>query len=583
MTNKPAKTLAADSAAQSDSASRSNSAALPAMNRLLQHRMSPLLLTLAGGLLVWLALPPLGWWPLAWVAAVPWAMLVAAPPTNTTQRDKRNWCLQIWLGGFLFWLGTMYFLPLPHPALWLAWPLLAGYLALWHLWALSAARVLVHQFRWPLIAALPVAWTTAEWLRGWLLTGFAMALVGHSQYRQIIVIQIADLGGAYLVSFVVLMFGTALVSMTQATRPVRRWGSLVAAVAIVAGVVGYGQFRLTNLPDRDDELLVKAVIVQGSIDTEFPDSIEAARDFWQKQWDEYLQLTRQALEEFPDTQLLIWPETALLQPDFVPEADETKLSAEEQEQLLQMRSDLAAAWRLVTAPAPTGQPVPLLTGVHSIQMAADKQYNGAALIDEPGQIADRYFKNHRVLFGEYIPLADRFTWLDRISPIGKSLSAGTRAEVIEFGGLNFLPNICFESTVPHLIRRHVREVQRTGRGPDILLNLTNDGWFFGTSCLDLHLACNVFRAVEMRCPVWVAANTGLSAEIEANGLIRQLGPRRQTGLLAVNGAKSDYGSVYLQIGDSPWWVLTIVVLGLWFLVKSGRWAGKAGGLSPSHI
>ncbi len=65
-----------------------------------------------------------------------------------------------------------------------------------------------------------------------------------------------------------------------------------------------------------------------------------------------------------------------------------------------------------------------------------------------------------------------------------------------------------------------------GKEPDILVNLTNDGWFWGSSELDMHLACGVFRAVECRKPFLIAANTGFSAWIDGDGRIRRQGPRR---------------------------------------------------------
>lgn len=563
-----------------------------------QHALSrpgmPLLLTCLGSFAVWLALPPIGWWPLAWVAAIPWTLLIflapieplsiaATPSAKKISRwhtfrnwlcgreHERSWRFQVWLGGFLFWLATLYFLPLPHPALWIAWPLLSGYLALWHVFALGSAKMLVHRWHWPIVWALPLAWTTSEWLRGWIITGFAMAFVGHSQYQMPIAIQLADLGGAYLVSFVIILFGAATASMAIATSQPQRWASLITAITTIVVVIVYGQFRLTNQPQASDKPQVVAAIIQGSIDTEFPDSMEEAQRVFENQWSQYQSLSQQARLQIPQAQLLIWPETAFLQPDYLPDSGEERLTESERSQLAEARSALTDAWQAVTIAADlkqspqaeANQPIPLLTGIHSVNPIHQQHYNAVALIERPGIISTRYFKNHRVLFGEYIPLADWFPWLDRISPIGKSLSAGKQASVIEFQGLRLLPNVCFESTVPHLIRKHVRQAQREGKSPDILLNLTNDGWFFGTSCLDLHLACNVFRAVEMRRTVWVAANTGLSADIDSAGRILQVGPRRAQGIVPVIGTPSNHPpSLYLWWGDLIWWLAGLSIIGL---------------------
>ena len=90
-----------------------------------------------------------------------------------------------------------------------------------------------------------------------------------------------------------------------------------------------------------------------------------------------------------------------------------------------------------------------------------------------------------------------------------------------------------------------------------MVNITNDGWFFGTSCLDLHLACNVFRSVEMRKTNLVCANTGLSAEIDPYGKILQQGPRQATATLRAVVKPGDRRSVYRLIGDLP-----VMVFGL---------------------
>jgi apolipoprotein N-acyltransferase len=106
----------------------------------------------------------------------------------------------------------------------------------------------------------------------------------------------------------------------------------------------------------------------------------------------------------------------------------------------------------------------------------------------------------------------------------------------------------------------LKEIETSGRPIDWLVNLTNDGWFFGTSCLDLHLACNVFRAVELRRPMLVAANTGFSAEIDRHGRLLQQGPRREEGILRVRlDQQPTTISPYRMIGDWPWFACGIFV------------------------
>ena len=150
-------------------------------------------------------------------------------------------------------------------------------------------------------------------------------------------------------------------------------------------------------------------------------------------------------------------------------------------------------------------------------------------MDPRGEITARYFKMHPVMFGEYVPLGEIIPAIYRLFPLPNGLTAGTQPAAVDVKGMIVSPSICFENTIPHLIRGHVAELARRGMSPDVLVNLTNDGWFWGSSILDLQLDCAVLRAVELRRPFLVAANTGFSAWINGNGRIMALGPRRAIG------------------------------------------------------
>jgi apolipoprotein N-acyltransferase len=107
--------------------------------------------------------------------------------------------------------------------------------------------------------------------------------------------------------------------------------------------------------------------------------------------------------------------------------------------------------------------------------------------------------------------------------------------------------------LPHLIRQQVVELARRDQTPNVLVNLTNDAWFWGSSELDMHLASGVFRAVEMRTPLVVAANRGLSAYVDYLGRVVAVTERNEPGKLVVDVAlptRSDaYPSMYAKFGD----------------------------------
>ena len=109
--------------------------------------------------------------------------------------------------------------------------------------------------------------------------------------------------------------------------------------------------------------------------------------------------------------------------------------------------------------------------------------------------------------------------------------------------------------------------------PDVLVNLTNDGWFWGSSELDLHLMCGVFRAVECRKPLLIAANTGFSAVVDADGRILRQGPRRDTAVLVDEVKFDNRRSTYVRFGD--WGAGLCLLFGLsTAVVGTARWRGR---------
>lgn len=552
-------------------------------------------LAFLGALLFGAALPPIGWSGLAWAALLPWSIIVALP----RRLERREWAW-IWLAAWLLWLGLLYFIPIPHPALWAFWPLLAAYCALYVPAFLAAARWLHHRGRLPLWLAVPICWAGLEWVRGNFLTGFAMGFLSHSQYRQPLVIQVAELGGAYLLSFLLAMCGAFAAGgllleqqlrsdlVGPARRPTARSivGQIIGVLAVFLGVCLYGAGSLGGFSgkwtaDQSQQLKqraaeqaeLRALVIQGSIDTTFPETREELEQVFAAQFRQYRELTIAARKEYPDAQLVIWPETIFVQTLLLPRELEQVVDAEQRAMLEQARREFSLCYQSSLGVLPQGDEpdppcatcLPLLTGVGTHDLQTGLSFNSIGLIDESCEVVERYDKMHRVIVGEYLPLGEWFPWIYQWTPVGRGIARGQAPAAIEVQGVRFCPSICFESTVPHLIRRQVQQLAAAGKEPDVLVNPTNDGWFFGTSCLDLHLACNVFRAVELRKPMVVAANTGFSAWIDAQGRILEQGPRRATGYFAVSLQRSDGKlSGYRIIGDWPWLICGLASVAVLF-------------------
>ena len=513
---------------------------------------------LCSGLLLWAAFPPWGLWPLAWIAPVGWLGLVRRPAL-----PGRHPYLVIWLAGWWHWAAVLQGIRLAHPALYLGWLSLSAYLAVYPSIFVGLTRVAVHRAHVPLLVAAPLVWTGLEWFRGHALTGFSLGLLGHTQVVWTSLIQVAELAGAYAVSFVMMMVAAAVAEawdarLSRGTRCRR----LVLAAAIILVVPLYGRVRISagDAGSADGERSFRVALIQGSFDTVF--EADPERDV--AVFSRYLELSLQAVQNDPQVELVVWPESAftgtlgdvVAAPPWNP-PPESGLSAERFQRSLQaweeaFRQKTDYVTSRLNEVSGGGRQVSLIVGCDTQRFAGGRaeRLNAALLIAPSGQVRARYFKQHLVMFGEYIPFGERFPLLYDLTPMAAGLTPGVVPQAFRVGKVVLSPSICFESTVPHLIRRQVVALQRAGTPPDMLVNVTNDGWFWGSSILDLHLACNVFRAVENRLPLVIAANTGISAHIDANGRIGSRGGRREEAILYADVQPHARTSKYHLWGDS---------------------------------
>ncbi|MFV2066780.1 MAG: apolipoprotein N-acyltransferase [Pirellulales bacterium] len=530
-------------------------------------RESTLLPALLGSLLLWMAYPPCGLWPLAWIAPTAWLGLISRP-SLPGRRPYRN----IYLAGALFWLLTLHWLRLPHRATFVGWFALAGYLAVYLPAFVAFSRMAVHTLRIPLAVAAPMVWTGLELTRAHLLTGFLIAALGHTQVDRIALIQISDLGGAYAVSFLVMLIaavvtrvGTALVILRQQGWPA---GCTVAwrvglanalwGTAVLGGTLVYGHLRSTDVARHRGP---RVALIQGAIVADWKADPNKAQRIFQQ----YFELSVRATEEANGAiDLIVWPETMFPNALQLVDREDPPDKADMPPARIRgfMPGTLAEMVRRLG--------VPVMVGIATIEYAGkgDRRYNSVIVTNRKGSILGRYDKIDLVMFGEYVPLARWFPSVYRWTPFGQGLAPGDRPVVFDVAGFRFAPNICFETVLPQTIRSQVRQLQQQGQPPDVLVNLTNDAWFRGSSELDMHLACGVFRAIECRKPLLIAANAGISAAVDsAAGAVRR-GPRQATDVLITQVQIDERTSLYLQWGD---WFAGICLAGCLALAGVGLW------------
>ncbi len=528
------------------------------------YQRSTLLAPLISSLLCWLAFPPVGWGWLAWIAPIGW-LLPIAWKTLPGHRPYRI----LWLASLVFWLLTIHWIRLPHPLNYVAWATLAGYLACYLPLFVALSRVGVHRLRLPLWLVAPVVWTGLDFVRAYMITGFSMGSLAHTQVKFPLVIQIADLIGEYGVTFLIVLVAACLTSIAiNSGTGMRRWLPVLPAALAVAACLIYGRIPRFDKAAPGPRL----ALIQGNTPADWKSDPERQISIMQ----EYARLSEEAVEQSQKqdergVDLILWPETAYRFPLFtIAKGHQASPEQFPQAQLDAAKNDLKEFGRRTKAA--------ILTGIDRVHLFPNTEgqthhghthfenYNSVICIDKQMQHVGTYDKMHRVVLGEYVPFAAWIPWLAQLTPITGSASPGQQPQAMELDGFTYSPNICYETTVPHLIRRHVTELTAAGTPPDVLVNLTNDAWFWGSSELDMHLACGIFRAIEMRLPLVIAANGGLSGYVDPYGIVRQVTERQVATTLLVDlpGRKSKGLTFYARWGD--WFagvcLLCCVVLGV---------------------
>ena len=498
-------------------------------------------------LMLLLAYPPLAWWWFAWLALVPVFALVAVPEFKSKHPYR-----SVWFSGWIFWGLQVYYVPMPHPALWIAWFLLFTYLSIYPLLLVWISRIMVHRHGVPVVLAVPISLTALEWVRAHALSGFGFVMLANSQYEVPIVLQVCDLFGAYGLSFLMTLFSGGFYWIANGQRI--KGAILSGAVAIF--VLTYGTTRMAIQPTASE--LLKVAVIQGNIDTRFPATEEEFAEYQQQRFEDYFNLQTAWLNSnsAEDVDLIVWPEGKYPFPDVLPGGGAQEVAIRENFQafyrmLFQELDDQNAE--------PAEKPNPLMiVGANSIDPDNEKFFNSALLIGSNGKVIGRYHKLALVPFGEFIPFADWFPKLAQMTPVGSGMDSGKASAAFEVEGHYIMPFICFESAITHHVRGSIAYLKSLGKEPAVLVNVTDDGWFYGHTALDQHLACNVMRAVENRKPLIVAANTGLSAIINSDGQIIHKGGRRKSEVLVSDIPGHPTKALYAVVGDGP--VIAMVLL-----------------------
>ena len=389
---------------------------------------------------------------------------------------------------------------------------LSLFLAIYPAMAAMAAWLLRRWLRAALVPAFAGCWIIAEWLRGWLFTGFAwnplgVALLGNPTHTGLAVL--APWLGTYgLSGLVVLLAGLAGFGLTCLATPGanRRQGAIALLLVLLAP---WPAVEIARQAGHVPYTLVQPNIAQADLDD--PSHFET----------QFVQTARLSLPRVPGQhRLVLWPESGV--PDFLrpgyPRYYYRQTTFAGDPMLARLRLG-----RVIGAGAT------LLTGSVDLDMRAGDVVgarNVVTLLNGDGDITGSYAKAHLVPYGEYLPMRD---WLQplglaRLVPGDIDFLPGPGPRTLDLGDLGKVGiQICYEIIFSG-------KVTDRAHRPDYIFNPSNDGWF-GDWYPPQLVAQARLRAIEEGLPVLRSTTNGISAVIDADGMVRQLALRDQAARL----------------------------------------------------
>lgn len=384
------------------------------------------------------------------------------------------------------------------------------------------------------ILTLGIAWNLLE-IASALLSGFPWLALGGALSQWIFLVQAGDIFGVWATSAFWLAAILGILYWVYFKNANYFFAGLIIALLLSI----YGVIKL--LPEENKMAAadkINVLFVEGNIDQ----NRKWSPEFQSWTLNLYLDLTREGLEqarkENIERPLIIWPETAL--PFFF----ERNYSLSEI-----LRKTLASFSS------------PLLFGAPGITDDGrdEKIYNRAFLMEPDGNIIGHYDKERLVPFGEYRPNWLNFHFLDALLQGVGIYNEGMDATPLMYGNWRLGMLICYEGIFPWLAH------ERVANGANILVDISNDGWFHLTPAGRQHLYLTLGRCIETSRWLFRGTNTGISAIIDNRGRIRLAGPQYNRGSLAGSGCLLESRTVYSFLAPwLPWIFLCLLPILLYF-------------------
>jgi len=386
------------------------------------------------------------------------------------------------------------------------------------------------------LIAIPFAWVTMELVRSYGALGFPWINLAVTQTEYLPLIQSADFLGTYGISFWILLINIGFYIVITSDKKIK---SLISTLLIFVIVLIYGIIRIDSFTVPSEKTLTVAVTQPNINPDEKWDPESREQNFALMHG-----LLDTALAMQPD--MVLWPESAV--PAYL------RLSGHRRRPITN---------KLIDAQ------IPLLSG--TVDRTIDEErnkyyYNSSIFLDADGSYKI-YNKIHLVPFAEYIPLSEKFDALLKLNFGQANFTHGTEYKVFEVDSVKFSNVICYESSVPQLLRKFVLN------GAQFLTIEANDGWLGKSAGPYQHFELAKLRAVENRVQVVRCANTGISGHIDQLGRVIDKVPldKKRIFLAQVNPSTqitfyTKYGNVFALLCG---FILIIIIISSW-IKKPGK-------------
>jgi len=498
--------------------------------------MSFLLACLSGALTA-LCFPKFNLFFLAWISLIP--LLLAL----LKKRPLPSFFLGL-SSGFVYYAILLYWIPsVPahygnlSPILsFLIYLLLVVLMAL--SWAAFAFLFSIVRPYFPRLAFLvaPFIWVSLEYIFTYLLTGFPWGLLGYSQVNNLAFLQTASVAGVYGLSFVLVLLQSFFAFSISSRK--RRPFFLALAVVLAVHLAG---FLSLKTPAQTTDTF-KAAVLQGNVSSDIYWDRLSSEEI-DNLFKQHLKLSRQAYLD--GARLIIWPEFSVPLCFSCPEP----LYQYFKEKLFQFVRETKCT---------------LLLGTNETTTEGGKiRFHNTALCLSPDLSMTQYYKMHLVPFGEYTPYKKIFSFIESVTHAIGDVTPGQHHILHSFEGIKFGSPICYEVIFPSLVRKF------TKKGAQVLVTITNDGWYGKSAAPYQHFLIAVFRAVENRRYLLRAATTGISGFVDPYGRVISRSELMTQTYLTGKATPANKLSFYARYGDIlP--ILSLTLASIFFILALAK-------------